>query len=727
MMCPLSIASGASVNKANFRSAFASSGTCAQCHQKEHKQWVGSHHDLAMQKASSKTVLGDFNHVTFDYHGDLTTFYKKNDRYYIRTRGPNGKKQNYVVKYTFGGYPLQQYLIQLSGGRLQAFTIAWNVQRKKWFHLHPHEKIMPSNPLHWAKKFYNWNSNCGECHSTNLQKKYDPETKTYHTTWSEINVGCQACHGPGKQHLEWAKNKSFTLKYKGLIKPYGQLISSEKIERCAGCHSRRHQVSNNDRPGEAFFDHFMPALLRNDLYHFDGQIKDEVFVYGSFLQSKMYRAGVVCTDCHNPHSLKLRRTGNDLCAQCHKRKNYNSPKHFHHKRGSAGAQCVNCHMPEKAYLQIDFRRDHSFRVPRPDLTEKIGTPNACGQCHTDKTATWASKAIRKWYGEKTHPLHYGEIFLKALKGEQNVGKQLISLSQDKQQANIVRATAIALLAQYQDPKSIKVRIDALANNNVLIREAALRSLAYLPVQERIKRLAPLLKDPVRAIRIEAASILVPIPESLIPPQYNQALKLAIDEYKSLQESNLDFSNGHFNLGNLYQKQNKYGKAIKAYELSIKLDKHFYLAPQNLSALLNKLGRNDEAKQVLSKAIQHNKGRGGLYYSLGLLLAEENEMDAAAVVLKKAVSLLPHSARVQYNYALVLQKQGDIKKAEVALMKAYKISPNDPDVLYALTIFYMRQKRWAQALRFSKALHLLFPESSKAKNLLDYIASSQSKK
>ncbi len=717
-------------------SKYVSSDTCAQCHRPEHKQWLGSHHEKALQVASAETVLGDFDHATFNYHGELTRFYKKNGKHFIHTLGPDGKRHNYAVKFTFGISPLQQYLIELPGGRLQAFTIAWDTAHKKWFHLHP-KKVAAF--LHWSKPFYNWNSNCAECHSTHFQKNYDPKTKTYHSTWASKNVSCQACHGPGEKHVQWAKNKLKgkvnTIKNKGLIKRYRDINVHEKIEMCAACHSRRHAISPQDQHGEPLFDHFMPALLRDDLYHPDGQIKDEVFVYGSFLQSKMYRAGVSCMDCHNPHTLKLTRTGNGVCTQCHNNsvkkrfsglaiKDYNSLEHSHHPVGSAGAKCVNCHMPEKTYMQIDQRRDHSFRIPRPDLTEKIGTPNACNQCHVDKSAAWALSAIQQWFGKKKYPQHFGEVFAKARGRKHDVERELTQLTRDTHQSDIVIATAIHYLAQYNTPSSVKTKIDALRSQNVLVRETALKSLAQLPMKERVAKLAPHLKDPARAVRIEAASILASAPKESISTKYHQALKQAIDEYESLQKANLDMPSSYLNLGVLYQKQSKYKKAISAYKQAIGLDKHFYPAPLNLAMLYNALDRNNKAEQVLHEAIAHNKKRGELYYSLGLLLAEQQKMKPALSALAQASRLLPQNSRVQYNYALALQSRGDVKGAEKSLTKAYQLNPTEPDIVYALAILHAQQKHWRQALHYAKVLNVLFPKSKKIQTLIKYIESKK---
>ena len=299
---------------------------------------------------------------------------------------------------------------------LQCLDIAWDTRRKRWFHLYPDEKFAPDDPLYWTGRYQTWNLMCAECHSTNLRKNYNLKTDSYRTTWAEINVGCQACHGPGAEHVA-----SATTKESGTPMPvrFGAGDSRFQVEQCAVCHSRRRVVAPPDAPGQAFMDHYAPEWLRDDLYFADGQILGEVYVYGSFLQSKMYRQGVRCTDCHNPHSLKLDAEGNRVCTKCHqltppsefptlKAKNYDTPEHHHHAPGSEGARCVNCHMAARTYMVVDPRRDHSFRIPRPDLSVAIGTPNACNGCHQDKDAQWAAGTIASWNGPGySPPPHFG--------------------------------------------------------------------------------------------------------------------------------------------------------------------------------------------------------------------------------------------------------------------------------------------------------------------------------
>ncbi len=397
------------------RATFVDEGGCVTCHTAEHQAWAGSHHDLAMQEAGVSTVAGDFSGSTFTQHGVKSRFFQRDGSFWVNTEGPDGKLADFHVKDTFGVDPLQQYLLELPGGRLQALTTAWDVERKRWFDLYPHERIDAHDELHWTKPSQNWNYMCAECHSTDLHKNYDAATRTYKTTFARIDVGCQACHGPGSRHVEWAEHArgsshpSATAAQMGFELDLAARDATVQIESCARCHSRRGAFWGDYRHGERLMDHHLPALLDEQLYHADGQILGEVYEYGSFLQSRMYAKGLRCSDCHDPHSLKTRAPGNALCTTCHnatgpkardtidtaglKHKDYDSPAHHFHHAGASGSQCVDCHMPTRTYMVVDPRRDHSFRIPRPDLSIKIGAPNACNLCHTNKTPQWATDAV----------------------------------------------------------------------------------------------------------------------------------------------------------------------------------------------------------------------------------------------------------------------------------------------------------------------------------------------
>ena len=282
---------------------------------------------------------------------------KENSRSELTDLTENSK--DFQVLYTFGVAPLQQYLIGLPGGRLQAFGIAWDARPasdggQRWYHLYPDRKLAAGDPLHWTGIDQNWNYQCAFCHSTNLQKNYDAATTQFKTTWSEISVGCEACHGPGSRHLDWAtktvdgkrvddpgKGFAFTLDERpgvswrtgldGYLSRSVPRTEDKVVHVCAACHSRRQQFSSDPLAVSKFFDAFRPSLLAADLYHSDGQQRDEVYNYGSFLQSRMHAAGVTCSDCHNPHSGALRHEGNATCTQCHASERFDAPAHHHHE------------------------------------------------------------------------------------------------------------------------------------------------------------------------------------------------------------------------------------------------------------------------------------------------------------------------------------------------------------------------------------------------------------
>lgn len=642
-----------------FANNFVPDQVCASCHQPEYQQWQNSHHALAMQAANDKTVLGNFNNAVFKYFGTKTIFYKKNGKFYFNTQGDDGKYHNYEVKYTFGVDPLQQYLVEFPNGSMQAFSIVWDTQKKKWFHLYSHENITFKDPLFWTKRFYNWNNSCADCHSTNLKKNYNAKTNAYHTTWSATNVGCQACHGPAEDHVKWARGNK---KGKdGLTVNYKNQNATQFVETCAFCHSRRHPINSEITNGTPLLNNYLPEILKEHIYYANGAIQDEDYEYGSFIQSKMFKAGVVCTDCHNPHTAKLKLEGNGLCMQCHNlnppkqrfldllAKDYNSPAHTHHPLNSPGSQCVSCHMPTNTYMQIDVRHDHYFRIPRPDLTIKYGIPNACNQCHKDKSLEWAEKNIEKWYGKVSDKDDYTDILEGGRKNKPAAESDLINLAKNKEQANIVRATALFLLQSYHSSATLHTFIVLTSDPDPWVRMYAIRGLAGLPVAQKLTILTPLLNDSILAVRTEAAKMLAGVPEKLMTPLQQQTFNKALSEYKNAQNSLLDTPEANLNLALLYNVQ----------------------------------GNNAAAQSTLEQGVTNNPDQGQLHYSLGLLLAEENKWEESRAAFAAAIKLMPNNSRLFYNYGLVLIHLNQIKEAELVLLKAQALNPQDSDILSVL--------------------------------------------
>ena len=186
---------------------FLGNSACAGCHESQVNDWTGSHHDLAMQEATAETVLGDFDNAKFIYEGVTTTFFEKEGKYWVNTDNEKGELADYPVEYVFGVYPLQQLLLPTKKGSLNALSIAWDSRKaieggQRWYHIYEdQEPVTSDSPLHWTGIYHNWNSRCAECHSTNVVKGYDPKTRGYQTTYDQIDVGCESCHGPGSDHV----------------------------------------------------------------------------------------------------------------------------------------------------------------------------------------------------------------------------------------------------------------------------------------------------------------------------------------------------------------------------------------------------------------------------------------------------------------------------------------------------------------------------------------------
>jgi Tfp pilus assembly protein PilF len=735
---------------------------CAGCHANEYETWKGSDHALAMQHANADSVLGKFDGAKFNYAGLTSTFFKRDGKFFVNTESRDGELTDYEIKYTFGAFPLQQYLIEFSDGRLQALSIAWDARTKenggqRWFHLYPKERVNHGDELHWTRPTQNWNFMCADCHSTELRKNYDPATNRFNTQWAEINVGCEACHGPGSNHVAWMKSQSPPLQKgdKGGVKSAqeiplnpafpkaedahrtdsskgltvslderngvawtqnlstGNAIRSpprsteREIEVCAQCHARRGQIADGYQAGKAFLDYYRPALLTSPLYYPDGQQRDEVYIWGSFLQSKMYASGVTCSDCHNPHSGKLRAEGNLLCATCHLSSKYDTVAHHHHKPGSVGAACVACHMPTTTYMVVDPRRDHSLRVPRPDLSVKLGVPNACNGCHNNRDARWAAAQVKQWYGRDPQGYQrFAGAFGAANAGASDAQAQLRAIAADAGHPAIVRATALAEINAPTSQGSVNAITQGLRAANSIIRLGALQSLVRAPLNERLSLVAPLLLDPVRALRIEAASLLAAVPAEQLNAEQRAAFESASAEYVASQRYNADRADARVNLGTFYASRGDAAKAEEEIKAAIALDPFFIPAYVNLADLYRARGRDGEGERIVREGLKVAPKSAVLHHALGLTLVRLKRTDAALLELEQAAILDPANGRFSYVYAVALHSTGKSAAAIARLKKDLALHPDDRNVLQALASFYSERGESAEAKKYADQLRML---------------------
>lgn len=724
---------------------YVGGANCAGCHSQQHDLWKGSHHDLAMQVAAAKSVLGNFNHATFSYNGLTSTFFTRDGKFFVNTDGPDGKLADFEIKYTFGITPLQQYLIELPGGRLQAFGIAWDTRPKahggqRWFHLYPEQKLKAGDNLHWTSIDQNWNYQCADCHSTNLKKNFDAASSTFTTQWSEINVSCEACHGPGSRHLAWAKHEPGSEIFSGADKGLSHVLDERRgiswrselksttatrseprkgtmeIETCAKCHSRRGQTSDIFEHGQRLADNYRPALLDDGLYWPDGQQRDEVFNHGSFLQSKMFAKGVTCSDCHEPHSLKLRAEGNGVCAQCHLPSKYDGPQHSFHSQDSKGSQCVSCHMPPTTYMQVDPRHDHSLRIPRPDLSVTLGTPNACNSCHTDKMPQWAADKVLQWYPHPTvgHQ-RYAEAFAAASQGLPSAHAQLLAVAADKDQPAIARASALSRLSESRDQQTFSLLVDGLYDDHEMVRLAAVEAVVRIAPSMSSQALPPLLNDPLRSVRMEAARALAGAAEQQLKPEHRAAFKAALDEYIAAQQFNADRPESLTNLGSLFAERGDAAQAEAYFQRAIALDP-FPPAVVNLASLYQSQGLEQQAEQALRNGLARAPEDASLHHVLGLALARQRHLPDALAELAKANQLAPTNLRYRYVYAVALNSTGQAATAINVLEATHNDFPQDQDVLIGLITFNRDLGQLTAAKRWADALLTLRPNDQGAQQL-----------
>jgi tetratricopeptide (TPR) repeat protein len=686
--------------------AFVGREQCIECHTEAYESWLGSHHDDAMGVANEATVLGDFDDAEFEYNGVTSRFFRKDDRFFVHTEGPDGEMADFEITHTFGIEPLQQYLVPFPGGRMQALSTAWDTENESWFFLYPGQDIEAGNWLHWTRNGQNWNGMCAECHSTNLRKNFDGETNTFSTEWSEIDVSCEACHGPGSQHVDWANVDPMgrpAVENYALTVDTSDIGNRELVEICAPCHSRRAETGDYDHSQVDLLENLGPSLLADGLYHPDGQILEEVYVWGSFVQSKMYANGVRCDDCHNVHSTKLHQEGNGLCLQCHLADTYDVYEHHFHQHvvdgePSDGALCVKCHMPEQPFMVIDYRADHSLRVPRPDLSLELGVPNACNSsgCHDDQTVEWSVEHFNTWYGTARKP-HFGTILAAARAGDPEAERGLHGILENALYPVIVRATALNALQAYPGDRTHAAVRRALTDDESLLRLTAVDALPEQEPARMAEDLGPLLFDPVRSVRIRTAARLAgPVREYLNVYQ-REALDRELEAYVESLERSLDFAASGMNLANLYASEGDFEQAKRYYRMALDVDDMFFPAKLNLAVLASQQGDNGEAETLLREVLSDYPEQYDAAYSLALLLVETSRMDEGLIYLARAAQGLPMVSRVQYNYGLLLAQLFQDEEAEAALQRALQLEPSSFEYLYAMIDFYFRRERFDEAL------------------------------
>ena len=618
--------------------------TCAGCHQQEHRAWAESHHAKAMLAVSETTVLA----TPFEYTvGDTTLTVRDGERTAVTDDGA------YPVTHTFGISPLQQYLADTGNGRLQTLRASWNARAaesggQRWFHQFPNETIEAGDPLHWQGLAYNWNSSCADCHVTGFEKNYQVDSDSYQSTYSEMGAGCESCHGPGSAH---AKNPTLPMPATAVLTD-----PKQQPEVCAACHARRSQLAEGFTAGEPLLNHYLPELLNPPLYHADGQINDEVFVYGSFIASRMHQQGVTCGDCHNSHTGALKTTGDKLCQQCHSpagnprfpsllKKDYVDTAHHLHAPDSEAARCTTCHMPDKTYMGIDQRGDHSFRIPRPDLA---GVPNPCVACHTE---------VPDW----PRPLkpNYADIFVQPAIA---VESELVRLSQNRELNSMLRATALSRLGQATSGAAQRAIETNSRDNDGLLRHTSTSLIQLLPEQRQVGAFRRLLSDELLAVRSSAAFAAASHLNASAQARLQPALNEALIEYRATQALHLDQPQAWVNLASLARLEGNLAQADEQLAKALQLQPGYVPALLNVADLRRLQNRDADAETYLVEAVSGTSTVAAADYAYAMWLVRNGSRALALVHLRRAYQAEPENPQWSYAYVIALHSLGQTDQA-----------------------------------------------------------------
>lgn len=706
---------------------YAGSESCRECHPSAFDSWKISNHGLAERLPNPTLDDSAFhNRLPFAHGGTETHPTFSNGSRQIASLGFEGKIAHYEVRRIIGHEPLRQFLVPHEGGRLQAMDAAFDPAQKSWFCVYGEEDRRPGEWGHWTGRGMNWNSMCASCHNTRLRKNYDPIADAYKTSMAELSVGCEACHGPMKDHVQWQQQNPTPQTPDPSIQ---KRTPAQVLDTCGSCHSRRAELTGDFYPGEFYFDHYNLAVPdESDVFYPDGQVRDENYVFTSFLSSRMHQAGVHCMDCHHPHSVQTILPGNALCMRCHNGSHPNSPKieplaHSRHLEGSEGNLCVNCHMPHTTYMQRHPRRDHGFTIPDPLMTQRFGIPNACNRCHQDQKVEWALRAVENWYGDRMnrYERRRTQWIAEARQGLASARKPLIQMLQnanaenteDAETSPVWKASAARLLSPWIDrPEVQNALLASLAHTNALVRAQAAVVLAPLAENrhlETVRALKRLLKDPRRNVRVQAAWSL--------RHQLGASSQVGRELLHYMQH-NGDQPTGQMQLGAWALSQQNLDDALRHYAQAARWDPNSPPIRHELAIVHSQIGNRQEALKELQIACRLAPDEAEYQYKLALAWNELNNLDQTVAAFEKAIQSDPTHSRAWYNLGLAKNRQGNPESALDALSKGESASPNDPDIPYARATILYQLGRYFEAKQAAGRALTIRPDYAPARQLLD---------
>lgn len=683
---------------------YAGSAACKPCHPAEHAAWETSHHALAERRLDRNRDRTAFEPERVVRPGSIEwTVRTGASGPELVTLGADGRPGVFRPERWIGVAPLEQPVLPFPGGRWQVASLAHDPVRGDWFDVFGTEDRKPHEWGYWANRGLNWSSMCAGCHVTDLKKGYDPATDTYATTWLELGVGCEACHGPSRRHAEEASRD------RGRAPRAARRSPDLWLDTCGSCHARRVELTGKFRPGDLFVDHFRPALVDElPTYHPDGQVADENFEYTSFLLSRMHGEGVRCGNCHDPHSARLKLQGNALCLQCHQGK-IDPAAHSHHDPAAAGGQCVNCHMPQTTYMARHPRRDHGLTIPDPLLTREWGIPNACNRCHQEKSTDWAVEAAGRMFGKKLDrpTRERARTIARARKGLGAAVPDLLQLVVSERSA-AWRASATAILGVWSDHPLVRPALSALLlDREPLVRAAAARSLEH--AGDERQDLRALLADATRLVRVEAAWVLRREPGILGRAGEDMEAQLAWSA---------DQPQGLLQQGILKLDRGDPGGAAALIQRALEWDPRSAPFRQALAIALEASGDVKGSIAQLEEAVKLEPRDPEYPFALGLAHAAADDARSAVLALERTCELDPHHARAWYNLGLARARLGLDQPAHEALRRAQTEDPDAPEYPYARATLHLKKEEPSAAREAAREALAIDPDYGPARELLE---------
>ena len=679
-------------------SQLVGSSSCRDCHAAFYEKWATSHHGLAMQPFTAELAAEQLkplpDPITVRDHQYRVEF--GNGKGWVVESGPAGEKK-YAMEHVLGGKNVFYFLTTLERGRLQVLPVAYDVRRQAWLDTTASAARgimnLQDEVLDWRAPQLTFNTSCYGCHVSQFSSSYDPQTDTYHSSWTESGINCETCHAGGGEHVRLFRNL-----------PPGQkpddirIISTKKfsVEQtnalCAPCHAKASPLTASFRPGDRYFDNYDLSGPENSDFYPDGRDLGENYTYTSWRMSPCVKSGQLsCMHCHTS-SGRYRFTDdtNKACLPCHQTHVDFAPAHTHHKADSTGNQCVACHMPTTEFARMR-RSDHSMRPPMPAATLAYKSPNACNLCHTDKDAAWSDRYVREWRSRdyQAPTLRVAALVDAARKRDWTRLPDILAYLTSAQRDEMFTSALVRLLRSCEDERKWPALLNALKDTSPLVRASAAEGLDGYLTPQSVPALLAATGDEFRLVRVRAAATLAGLPTDRLDDKARQDLGRATSEFLATARARPDDSASHHNLGNFYAARREYDRAIASYERA------FQLLPDNVAPLVNAslvqnaAGHNDKAEDCLRRALQVDPNNVAVNLNLGLLLGELGRPREAEAALRIAFKGDPESATAAYNLA-VLVAQDRPAEALDWCRKAVHLRPQEPKYAYTLA-FYLRQQ------------------------------------